>query len=173
MSKLRFKYLFKDHFSWQDSEFIRKVRSHPLVNLNKLTTKKLTRVEQEFWFENDYAKNDDYKIWLVYDESRGCAIGYIQFWVDSLIHKRCRFDYTISPEFSYAKYDNRIIKWCINNAIKFEVDMNKLFCYVFPENGTRIELLDKNGFKIDGLLRKHIYKDSEFRNIYLISYLLS
>ena len=103
--KLRFKNFYKDHFSWQDSEFIRNVRSHPDTNKILFESKKITRVEQEYWYNNEYCKNENYMIWIAYDEERKCPIAYTQFFVESYVHRRIKFNYVISPEFYYFLQD--------------------------------------------------------------------
>ena len=173
MNDLRFKYFDKDNFNVQCSEFLRAVRSHPDIVANVFHSKKITRVEQEYWYENDYSKNIDWKIYIIYDQNLNCPIGYVNLNIDSILHRRCQFDYQVSPEFFYRKYDKRIIKWAINNSMKIEIEMHRLWCYVFPEYAKKINILSGMNFEIDGIIRDYIYKDGMYRNVYIMSKLLS
>jgi len=175
---LRFKFFFKGEnqkdYNWMDSEFIRQLRSNINVNKFLFQTKNITKIEQEYWWEHEYSKNENWKIWIIYDEKIECPIGYINMHIDSIAHRRCQVDYIISPDFDEMKYETKIIKWMINSAKKIEIDIHKIWLYVFPENERKIELLNKKfGFEIDGIIRDHVYKDGKFRSVYLMSLLVS
>ena len=109
MKKLRFKYLQKKFYIWQDLEFLRTVRSNALVGDILFSSKKITKVEQEDWFQSVYSCDNDYHIWLIYHEQKKCPIGYVTIRIDSIIHRRLNFNYIISPEFNYIKCDKSII----------------------------------------------------------------
>ena len=175
---LRFKYFFKgdgkNDYNWMDSEFVRQLRSHPKVNQFLFQNKNITRIEQEYWWENEYSKNNNWHIWIVYDEGLECPIGYINTHIDSIMHRRCQTDYVISPEFDETKYETKIVRWMISNAKHLEPDMHKVWMYVFPENERKIEMLNKKfGFEVDGMIRDYVYKDGIYRDVYLLSVLIS
>jgi diamine N-acetyltransferase len=178
LSGLRFKMFHKgkiDTYNWVDSEFVRTLRSHPKINKNLFQTKNITRIEQEYWWENDYSKNQNWKIWIIYDEKLECAIGYLNIKIDSIMHGRIQFDYVISPDYNESKYFNRIIKWTIGCAKRELINAHKLFLYIFPNSGDeKIKMLNENfGFEVDGLITEYVLKDGKYRDVYLISLLIS
>jgi hypothetical protein len=174
---LRYKYFVKGDksisYNHLDNEFLRQLRSHPKVNKFLFQDKNITRIEQEYWWENEYSNNDSWKIWIVYDEYIERPIGYINTKIDSIIHRRCQTDYVISPEFDEAKYENKIIKWMINNSKNIEIDIHKIWMYVLSENIKKIETMNKFGFEIDGIVRDHICKNNIFKDVYLMSLIVS
>lgn len=174
-NKLRFKYFYKDNFNWMDSEFIRKTRSDELIYKNLFITKKITRIEQEHWFEKEYSQDKNWHLWIAYDEDLSVPVSYISIKIDSIIHKRVHFNYVMPNSFSNKKfYHNNIMRFVINTSKDIEIDMHKLWTYSFLQNEKRIKYLcEKWNFEIDGILREHVHKDGEFRDVYVLSLLLT
>lgn len=177
LSGLRFKQFYKGEmgtYNYIDSEYIRTLRSHPKVNKELFETCNITRIEQEYWWENIYSKNNNKTIWLVYDEKLECPIGYISINADSLIHRRCQFDYVVSPEHNIEKYETRIIKWSISCSKRTVTNVHKLWLYIFPENERKIKMLNERfNFEIDGLITDFVNKDGQYRDVYLMSLLIT
>ena len=172
MPGLRFKYFYKDMFNWKESEFLRNTRSHPFVVKNLLSSKTVTRVEQEEWFEKDYCQNPDKKIWIAYDEEIHSPIGYIQYTIDSVIHKRCEVGYVIHPLHQKKGFGNALVDWSIRNVTIFEEGIHRLWLTVFPDNEKAIHIYIKNGFNIDGLMKQYAFKNGIYRDTYIMSLLL-
>ncbi len=171
---LRLKYLYKDNCSWQNLEFLRNTRSHPAILENVFHTKKITRIEQEDWYENEYCTDMNYKIWLVYDDDKQTPIGYIQYHVESLIHRRCNVGYVISPEYSCLtdKYDKKVINMMIKNVKGWDFEIHRLETKILTNDYVRLNKLTECGFEIDGIIRDYVFKNNEFKDIYILSYLI-
>jgi RimJ/RimL family protein N-acetyltransferase len=166
---LRFKQLYKDGCSWQNLEFLRATRSHPSVVKNLFHSKQITRVEQEYWYENEYCKDDNHKIWMAYDDKLECQIGYVQYHIESLVHRRCSVNYVVAPQFQAYKYDKKLIRWTVSNIMNFEIDFNRIHTFVFPEDDIRVMNYTSCGFEIDGVLRKYVFKDGVYRDVWVLS----
>jgi RimJ/RimL family protein N-acetyltransferase len=166
---IRFKYLYKDDISWSDTEFLRNTRSHPVTLANVFHQKKITRIEQEEWFIDVYSSNSDYHIWLAYDDKWSIPVGYIQMWVDSILHRRAQLYWVPSPEHvSIANYVN-LIRGSLKQLVKLEMDIHKIWSYVLTENVVLIESLDKTGFEIDAILRDHVYTKDGYKDAMIVS----
>ncbi len=179
MTNIRFKYILKQGCAWQNLEFLRLTRSHPDNVKFLFHTKQITRVEQEWWYENEYCKDDNYKIWIAYDERSNEQIAYVQYHIESLIHKRCTAGYVLSPLYSNSIYHKRILKWLVRNVknwqfeIGNETEIHRLQMYIFPEDIIRLNNLTNNGWEIDGIMRNYVFKDQKFRDVYVLSTLIS
>jgi hypothetical protein len=173
--KLKYKYIYKDNYDWVELDFIRELRSNPAVIKNVFHSKAITNIEQEEWFSKDYAPNLNWKIYIIIDCEKNIPIGYVNFKIESLIDKRCSFDYFILPELSYIKYDNFILKWCkyYSKVLEENIPIHRLQIYVFEYNKSKVEILYENGFEIDALIRDYIYKDGKYFNVYLMSAIIS
>jgi len=53
----------------------------------------------------------------------------------------------------------------------FERNMNKVWAHVLSENNASIKMNEKVGFKKEGILRQHIYKNGAFKDIIVLSVL--
>jgi RimJ/RimL family protein N-acetyltransferase len=171
-TKLRFKYLHKGVFNWQNIEFVREVRSDVKNDDNVLMPKRLTRVEQEQWFWDEYSKIPDWKIWVVYDESLNSPIGYVHYSIDNLYHRRCEVKHLISSRYNRLKYDSAVIKWMINNVNDFEENIHRLWIPILVHNTYLINIYANNGFEVDGLLRDYAQRDNKYYDVYILSYLV-
>lgn len=168
---IRFKYLYKNDISFPDTEFIRNVRSHPSTLCQVFHQKKVTRVEQEEWFERVYSQQSDYHIWLAYDEKRSAPFGYIQVTVDSLIHRRVQLYWVPSPEHVASSAYAALIRGSLSERqlCKLEMDIHKVWAYVFPENELLMGILSDNGFEVDATLRDHSLNGGVYRDVCIVS----
>lgn len=173
ISRLRFKKFHKDAFNYLESEFIRNTRNSPQVLNSVLHQKKITKIEQEEWYENVYNKDNNWWIYLAYDVENGFPVSYINFKIDSIIHRRMNFDFFIPYEYIKNKYEKNIIKWATDNARVLEIDVHKLLLYVLTDNDKKIEIMYKNGFEIDGLITDFAYIKKEFKNVYVMTKILT
>lgn len=169
---LRFKYFQKKYFIWQDSEFIRDVRNNAIISKTKFECRKITAIEQEDWF-TEYSKKDNYHIWIIYDEDSKRPIGYLTIEIESIKHRRIRFDYNILPKFDYLKADKKVIKWIISKSKNIELDVHKVWCYVLESDEVRLKKLNNNGIKIEAFLPEFVYKSGEYLNVYISSIFVS
>lgn len=169
---LRFKYLYKDGCSWQNLEFLRATRSHPSVVKYSFHSKQITRMEQEWWYENEYCKDDNHKIYIAYDDKMECPIGYIQYKIRSIIHRRCSVNYVVAPMFLDYKFDYKLIKWCVNSISNWTDEINRIDTKILVTDDNRLKNYIRTGFEIDGILRKYVYKDGIFQDIYVLSNLI-
>ncbi len=168
---LRFKYLYKDGCSWQNLEFLRETRSHPYVVKNCFHSKQITRIEQEWWYENEYSKDENHKIYVAYDDKMECPVGYVQYKIESVIHRRCNVNYVVAYQFIDYKFDSKLIRWSVNNIISpsWGDEINRLQTMILVSDENRLKNYINNKFELDGILRKYVYKDGIFHDVYVLS----
>lgn len=169
MADLRFKRFYKNTFNWQESEFLRTVRSNPLVMEGLFENKKITKTQQEDWYHNVYSKNPNFNIIIAYDESISAPVGYIQFHIDSLIHRRCEVGYVVHPEFWRKGFGRALVHWSIINVTTWEEQIHKLWLTVFSTNKKAIQIYQEQGFVIEGLMKDYVYKNKKYRDVYFMS----
>ncbi|MHA2363881.1 MAG: GNAT family N-acetyltransferase [Candidatus Hodarchaeales archaeon] len=172
MSGLRFKFFYKDVFNWREAEFLRASRSHPLVVKHLFESRHITKGQQEDWFERCYKSNINHRIWIAYDEEVSAPIGYVQYHIDSVIHKRCEVGYVIHPLYFNKGFGNALVDWSIRNVTTFEEEIHKVWLTVFTNNKVAIKIYQKNDFKIEGTCKDYVYKDGVYRDIFIMSLIL-
>lgn len=71
------------------------------------------------------------------------------------------------------KYWNKgIMTLAIQKATKFgfeKIKFRRIYALVFPFNKASMRILEKNGYKLEGILRKDIKKDNKFLDDYLFA----
>jgi len=75
----------------------------------------------------------------------------------------CEIGYTLSPEFHHKGYG----KEAVGHVLKYLVEekkKHKIVAKVDPENMPSIKLLESLGFKREGVLRKCICEDNEWKD---------
>lgn len=169
---LRFKFLYKDGCSWQNLEFLRATRSHPHIVKNSFHSKQITRIEQEWWYQNEYSQDENHKIYIAYDDKMECPIGYIQYKIESIIHRRCHVNYVVAYQFIDHKYDSKLIRWCVNNISTWNDEMNRIQTMILVDDENRLQNYIRCGFEVDGILRKYVYKNGIFQDVYVLSTLV-
>lgn len=169
---LRFKFLFKDGCQWQNLEFLRATRSHPSVVKYSFHSKQITRVEQEWWYDNEYSKNENLKIYIAYDDKMECPIGYIQYNIESIIHRRCSVNYVVAPQFVTHRYDSKLIRWCVNNITSWDEEMTRIQTLIMVHDDNRLKNYINCGFEVDAILRKYVFKDGIYQDVYVLSNIL-
>jgi RimJ/RimL family protein N-acetyltransferase len=57
-----------------------------------------------------------------------------------------------------------LLEYCFKH-----LNMRKVYCEVFADNDNAVSLYQKLGFKKEGLLKRHIYKDGAFKDVLLMA----
>lgn len=52
----------------------------------------------------------------------------------------------------------------VTNYGFYKLKLKRIYAYVFPKNKASIYVLENNGYKCEGLLKKHALKDGKFMN---------
>lgn len=170
MARLKYEYLVKSCMKSQASEFLRTTRQNKEVAKYLFEDKKITRQGQEAWYKG-YSKDENTRIWLVTNGS--VYVGYVTFHIKSLYHRRAEVGYVVHPDFQNQGIGKAMVKWSIKKATEFEEGIHRLCLTVFPWNMGAHKLYAEVGFKKDGILRHYVFKDGEYKDVTVMSYILS
>lgn len=172
MAKLKYEYFVKSSLKSTASEFLRTTRCHPSVNKYLFEDKKISREEQESWYEL-YSKDLNIYIHLVIEKKSGLYIGYVTLKIKSLYHRRCEVGFVVHPDFQSNGYGLAMVKWSIKEAAKLEEGIHKLSLTVFPWNESAIRIYEKAGFEKEGCAREYVFKKNEYFDVLFMSLLLT
>jgi [ribosomal protein S5]-alanine N-acetyltransferase len=90
----------------------------------------------------------------------GEAVGAIGF--HKIIHgHKAEMGYWLGKKYWGRGFMTEIVKHASQYAIK-AFKLRRLQAYTFPFNKASMRVLEKNGFKLEGILRKEIKKDNKF-----------
>lgn len=172
---IRCKYLFENNLEtqWQDLDFIRNTNNHPHV-INNFSCKTVDRMEQEEWYINNYSKDDNKHIWLVYDEKMMCPVGYFIIDIVSIQNQRAVLNIVINPEFNNFGYESIILGWIKENfkkkiMKKINIPIHKIMYHIIEDNEDMMKTLYKFGFEWDACLRDHIIIKQIWKDVHIMS----
>lgn len=166
MLKVKLSELYKDSVDVALLNALYNIRFDASVSVNRFGKDRLTRVEQEHWFYEDYANEKERYIFIVYDIKTGNSIGYVDLHVESLIHKRIRFSVALLNKYYDCGYDNDIFTALVEKAQKYCIGVEKFTAFVFAHDKHSIRMLKKQGFEVEACLKKHVVKNGVRKDVY-------
>lgn len=135
-------------------------RISPYLNVSQSFTLNTTKK----WFSK--IKDDKSRIDFVflYDINK---IGMGGLTNISINNSRCELYMYLDPNFHGKGFGYESCKALCNHAFQ-KLNLNKVFLYTFSSNNRANKLYEKVGFKLEGVLKKHTYKEGvpHDRNIY-------
>lgn len=156
--ELSFKKIHEDNI-----ELIMNWRMKPEVKKYMYTEPELNLEIQKEWYMNRVKFNEREKYWLINVDNTN--IGLISLSDIDTINKRCYWAYYIGELEYLGKGIGKQVELNILDYVFNELKLNKLCCEVFVFNEAVIKLHERFGSKIEGTLRKHIYKNGEYFDI--------
>ena len=109
---------------------------------------------------------------LYYEEGISEPVGKIFYFDVNQRNRSCEFGYNIAPEFRNKGYGKKMLKEFINHMFTKE-NYNKLYCQTASFNIPSVKMLERLGFKRDGVLREHHELDGKLYDDYVYSLLSS
>jgi RimJ/RimL family protein N-acetyltransferase len=89
----------------------------------------------------------------------------------NLIHRESEFAIYIGDEEERGKGYSRIATLLTLKFGFYSIGLNRIFLKVLEENTTAINLYEKVGFIKEGMLRKSVFKNNDFKNEIIMSIL--
>lgn len=107
--------------------------------------------EKEKWFEQ-VAVSENKKVFMIQTKDRK-NIGYMYLNVD-WVHRKAELAVAIGEKKYWGKgYGTDAVITLLNHGF-FELDLNKIYVYVFAFNKPAIRIYEKCGFKREGVLKQ-------------------
>lgn len=76
----------------------------------------------------------------------------------------------IDPQFSGKGYASMAAKLMVKYVFD-ELNINRVYGYWLEENIASLKMSEKVGFKKEGLLREHVFKEGKYHNVFICSML--
>jgi UDP-4-amino-4,6-dideoxy-N-acetyl-beta-L-altrosamine N-acetyltransferase len=157
--KLEFCKLREEHL-----EIVRKWRISPEVSKYMNTDPEITPEQQINWYEK--VKNDPTRrYWIIKLDDE--FVGVVNLCNIDLTNKRCSWAYYLAR----GKGVGKQIELSVLSYVFDDLRLNKLCCEVLAFNDLVVKIHQKYGSKVEGRLRKHIYKNGEFHDVIVIGIL--
>lgn len=96
-------------------------------------------------------------------ELEGSIIGDMGLHFIGPMNLLCEIGYTLNPEFQHKGYGREAVGYVLKYLFE-EKKKHKITASVDPENIPSIKFLESLGFKREGILRKCIYEENEWKD---------
>jgi [ribosomal protein S5]-alanine N-acetyltransferase len=104
------------------------------------------------------------KLFIIEDKQTGGVIGRTGFHTWYIHHFRAEMGYSITDDRYLAKgYMTEANRAAIQFGFE-EMDLNRIEAFTSPDNEASVKLLLSLGFKEEGLLRRHYFKDNKMHD---------
>ncbi len=91
------------------------------------------------------------------------VVGYIRLDLN-MYHKKASIGYVVNPRYQRRGYCSQAIEIMINKVFK-EMGIEKIEATVFEDNLASANLLEKCGFKLEGIIRKELFVKDQFVDV--------
>ncbi len=143
-------------------------RNNPLILKTVFNSRPINQTEHLAWF-NSLINNPKRLEFIIEIVESGEAIGRIGF--DNIDHFNQKAEYSISIGETTAwgkgygsEASHLILEYGFN-----QLNLNKIYLKVFADNQPAVKLYEKMGFIVEGVLKKDVFKDGEFRDVLFMS----
>jgi ribosomal-protein-alanine N-acetyltransferase len=118
-------------------------------------------------FANNFTEKRGIKWGIALKEQEG-IIGTLGFQEWSMEHRRAEISYALFPDYWGKGYAQEAVKRAISYGFE-EMDLVRIGAIVFTENEASQLLLQKIGFKQEGLLKKYMHQNNMPHDTYMYS----
>jgi ribosomal-protein-alanine N-acetyltransferase len=104
-----------------------------------------------------------YRFWAVADKTTDLCLGLVNYHDGHIRNKRVAIGYIISP----AHCRQGIATEAVSTMIRFcfeGLGLHRLQAFIHPDNAPSLSLVDKLGFRREGLLRENLRVGAEWRD---------
>lgn len=158
--------------TFEDTDFVFQHFSNSAVNQYLMDEAPVTTVAQareiiQFYLDPEGKTRNR---WVMVRKSDRQLIGTCGFHKWEQRYFRAEIGYDLSPDFWKQGYMLEALRAVISNGFE-RMKLNRIEALVYIENDRSIHLLQKLGFKQEGVLRDYFYFEGKFYNHYLMALL--
>lgn len=154
----------------EDAKDIVKWRNQIEVINNLFSYKGITLSEHKNWFEG-YLKDNSRIEFVIFVKEDNKKIGTIGLSNIDYKNQKAEYGILIGENAEWGKgYAEEASFAIINYGFK-ELNLNKIYLHVFKANIKALRLYNKLGFIEEGILRRHIFKNGDFKDVVVMSIL--
>lgn len=145
---------------------VREWRNLPDVARYMYTDHEISEGEHARWF-GDALERPDRRYWII--ELDGAPVGLANLVDISERHRRASWAFYLADPSVRGRGVGSFTESFILREAFDDLKLHKLCCEVFASNEAVVGMHQKFGFKIDGVLREHIWKGDHFEDVVSMS----
>lgn len=135
--------------------------NNPSINNNMYFDLPASVKNTERWFESNIGS--DIRIDFSFFNSQGSIIAMGGYTSINYVHNNAEFYIMVNPEMHGRGIGKKVSKWMFNYAFSI-INLNKIFLYTNDDNIGAYKIYEDAGFKLEGVLRDHKWKNGKFHN---------
>ncbi|MFV0180250.1 GNAT family N-acetyltransferase [Empedobacter falsenii] len=135
--------------------------NNPLIHQTMFFDLPASVKNTEKWFDNNIGR--DNRIDFSFKNEGGELIAMGGFTGISEIHKNAEFYIMVNPEMHGQGIGKKVSIWMYNYAFS-QLNLHKIYLYTNDDNISAYSIYEKAGFRLEGVLREHKWKNSSFQN---------
>lgn len=161
-------------FEINDLNFINEIRNDDELYEFTCGNKYYTSTERDKkWIEDKIFNNSAQLYLMICIKENKEPIGYLSLNNIDYINKKAQYGgITISKLHNGKGYATEATRLLLKHFFE-ELGMNMLYGFWREDHKASLRMAEKNGFKIEGMLRDYVYKQNKFHNAYICSILKS
>jgi|SRR5690554_238438 len=135
--------------------------NNPLIHNTMFFDLPATVENTEKWFTNNIGNNNRVDFSFKNEEGELIAMG--GFTGIHLEHKNAEFYVMVNPKLHGQGIGKKVSIWMYNYAFS-QLDLHKIYLYTNDDNISAYSIYEKVGFKLEGVLREHKWKNGKYQN---------
>ena len=142
-----------------------------MSGINPVVFRPLSIEDEHEWFENVKKNKNDYQFAMKLLNS-STYVGGISLHGVNHLNQRCTYGIYVGKEHWGKGYAKEATELILEYAFQ-ELNLNRIHLEVFAFNERAITLYEKLGFKKEGTLREHLFREGKFHDTHIMSLLKS
>jgi ribosomal-protein-alanine N-acetyltransferase len=165
------KRLLLRNISPEDAEFFYQVFSNARVCEYLFDEEPIQSVDEAMKWIGIYNNDAIYhNRWVIINKTNGLRLGTCGFHNWNYQYNRVEIGYDLLPEYWGKGYMNEALTKAIEFAFS-EMKINRIAAHIYPENIRSINVVEKLGFKREGLLRDYYFSRGKYYDHFMYSLL--
>lgn len=145
------------------------INDKELVNYNS-SYKPVNYKSHIDWFES-IRNRDDIYVFGIYLFNENDLIGTCKLYSINYVHRCAELSIKIGKKDFYSKGLGTEAVTLLNNFGFRDLNLNRIYLYVFSNNERAIRVYEKTGFKKEGILKEHCFIDGKYKDIVVMAIL--
>lgn len=135
--------------------------NNPSINKNMYFDLPASIEKTERWFSGniDNKKRIDFSFFNTENELIAMG-GYTAI---DVIHNNAEFYVMVNPNMHGRGIGKKVSKWMYNYAFS-SLNLNKIYLYTNDDNVSAYKIYENAGFRLEGVLRNHKWKNGKYQN---------
>ncbi|HHV76125.1 MAG TPA: UDP-4-amino-4,6-dideoxy-N-acetyl-beta-L-altrosamine N-acetyltransferase [Syntrophothermus lipocalidus] len=151
-------------------EKVMRWRTLPEVTRYMFTDPILTLEQQKKWYER-VSHNPSFRYWVINCDNED--IGVLNLYDLDMTNRRCSWAYYIGENAYQGKGIASILEYNVYEYAFYRLDLNKVWSEVLSWNTRVIEIHQRFGCEIEGILREHVIKNGQKMDVVRLGLLKS